>query len=276
MEQVNHSRRWIVLAAQVLAAIGRTGTRSSVRFFAPFGLGIELLGASIRGLVQGKLRRREILDQCFHVGVESVPVIVFSLCFLSFILITELSFHMRLVLRQDSLVPGFASLLLVREMGPVVTALLLCSRVGAGIAAEIGLMKHTEQLDALDLIGLEPRTFLGVPRLFACVFGTLALSILALGVGIGGGAWITSVKMGNPWEAFFQSLFLFARPRDFVCCCVKSSVFGGLFALISMTHGFRAEPGSTGIGEAATRSVVESSLWIIAADFALTYAFYAV
>jgi len=229
-----------------------------------------------RGLSRFELRGRETLNQMFLVGVESLPVILACLTFVSLMMITEFSFHMKLVLRQDSLVPAFSTLIMVRELGPVLTCLLLTSRVGAGIAAEVGTMRITEQLDALRLLSIDPVEYLVIPRWIACVFASMALSIIALGVAIVGGAFIAAFNLGYPLAQYFNTMFLFSRFDDFTKCLVKAAVFGTIMTFVALHHGFRCRRGSEGVGNASTAAVVQGSLLLIAADFVLTYLQYAV
>ncbi len=220
-------------------------------------------------------RFHQTTEQLFFVGVESVGVVVFSLGFVSLMLILEFSFHMKMVLRQDTLVPAFSTLLMVRELGPVVTALLLSSRVGAAFAAEIGVMKNTDQLDALELLGLNVFGFVVLPRCLASVVACVCLTVIAVATACVGGAWIAAAKLGYGSGEFFNTMFAFMRPIDAASSLVKAAVFGAMFSLISCFYGLRCKPGSQGIGGAATLAVVTSSVWIILADFVVTYLFYA-
>jgi len=235
----------------------------------------DVLLTLLMQVVRLKLRVRESLIQMYAVGVQSLPVIVFSLLFLTLMLVTEFSFHMKLVLRQDSLVPAFSTLLMIRELGPVVTSMLLTSRIGSAIATEIGTMKITDQIDALRLLSLEPVEFLTVPRLIGCIFGTVALTVIAIAVGVIGGAALAGVALGYHAAEYFNTMFLFTRESDFAGCLLKSFVFGVVIAIVASYHGLNCRPGSEGVGNAATNSVVHASMVIIIADFFLTYLLYA-
>jgi len=221
-----------------------------------------------------RFRWRQTIEQVYALGVQSLGVIAFSLTFISLMMILEFSFHMKIVLQQDSLVPAFSTLLMLRELGPVVTCLLLTSRVGAGIAAELGTMKVTEQMDALQLLSLDPIDYLVVPRWVACVISAVCLSVIAVAIAILGGAWIASVKLGYSTEEFFNTMFVFARFKDGMACLVKAAVFGSIVPLVASYHGLRCQPGSEGVGNAATAAVVQGSILIIIADFVVTYLMY--
>lgn len=227
-----------------------------------------------RQLFRLHFRVRQTIDQIYSVAVLSLPVVAFSLTFISLMLILEFSFHMKLVLQQDSLVPAFSTLLMIRELGPVVTCLLLTSRVGAAIGAELGSMKTTDQIDALQLLSIDPIEYLVIPRWIACVVACVSLSIIAVAIACVGGAWIASVKLGYEPGEFFNTMFVFARFRDGTACLIKAVVFGTLLPLVASFHGLRCKPGSEGVGNAATSAVVQGSILIIIADFVVTYLLY--
>lgn len=261
---------------RAVAPVERVGSRSLAFLAQAFDMMLLCVGAigmAFLQLLRGRLRVKETRDALYVVGVQSLPVILFSLSFLSLVMIAEFSFHMKLVLRQDSLVPSFSTLLILRELGPVVTALLLTSRAGASIAAEIGTMKLTDQLDALEMLGIDLLEYLMVPRWYACVVASICLSVIAFAVASIGGALMASIKLGYPIAQYMNTMFIFVRPVDLAISCLKAAIFGAIIPVIASYHGFNCERGSRGVGNAATRSVVQSSIWIIIADFALTFMF---
>ncbi len=235
---------------------------------------LRVFTALVRQIFFFRFRFRETIDQIYFIGVQSLPVVAFSLTFIALMMILEFSFHMKMVLQQDSLVPAFSTLLMLRELGPVVTCLLLTSRIGAGIGAELGSMKVSEQLDALQLLSLDPIDYLVVPRWVACVISCVCLSVIAVAIAILGGAWIASVKLGYSPSEFFNTMFVFARFKDGTACLIKAAVFGTILPIVASFHGFRCRPGSEGVGNAATSAVVQGSILIIIADFVVTYILY--
>lgn len=252
----------------------------TLQYFASTAEFLRLCGESVWVLLSRiftwRVRGRETLYQMYLMAVQSVPVIVFSLSFITIMLLVEFSFHMKLVLRQSSMVPAFSTVLMVRELGPTITGLLLASRIGAAIAAEIGSMKVTEQIDSLRLLSIDPVEYLTVPRWVASVFATVTLSVLALGVGILGGAGLATVSLGETAESYLNTMFVFTRYRDIWCCIAKAAIFGTIIPLVASHCGFRCRLGSEGVGNAATHAVVQSSLLIIIMDFVFTYLFYAI
>lgn len=228
---------------------------------------------SFKGALTPPYRGKDILQQLEFVGWQSLPVILFCLVFAAIVTIIESSFHMKLVVQNDSLVPGFAALLILRELGAVVSALLLTSRVGAGIAAEVGSMQVTEQIDALRMLGIDPVRFLVVPRLIACIVGGFLLSVIANLVCLYSAMVVCEVRLGYSAGAFLTSMRAFVEFRDLIFASIKGACFGALIPLVACYFGFRCRSGAEGVGLATTNSVVVASVGIIVMDFVLTYTF---
>jgi phospholipid/cholesterol/gamma-HCH transport system permease protein len=218
-------------------------------------------------------RTKDTLVQLEFVAWQSLPVILFCVCFAAGVTIIESSFHMKIVVQNDSLVPGFASLLILRELGVVVSSLLLTSRVGAGLAAEVGSMQITEQIDALRMLGIDPIRFLVVPRLVACILGGLILSLIANLVCLYCAMLVTEAKLGYSSGMFLTGMRAFVDFRDLIFAMIKGAVFGAVIPLVSCFFGFRCQSGAEGVGLATTNSVVVASVSIIILDFCLTYLF---
>ncbi len=218
-------------------------------------------------------RRKETAQQLYFVANGSIWIIVFCVCFAAVVTILESSFHMKLVIQNDSMVPGFASLLILRELGAVVTALLLTSRIGAGMAAEIGSMKVTEQIDALKMLGINPVRFLIVPRLIASTIGCVLLSIIANMVCIFAAMLVADQFLGYSNGMFLTAMRRFVHFQDIIFASIKALSFGFVIPLISCYFGFNCTSGADGVGRATTQSVVFSSIAIIFLDFVLSYTF---
>jgi len=218
-------------------------------------------------------RWKDIIVQLEFVSWQSLPVVLFCLCFAAIVTIMESSFHMKIVVQNDALVPGFAALLILRELGAVVSALLLTSRVGAGLAAEVGSMQITEQVDALRMLGIDPVRFLVVPRLIACTVGGMMLSIIANLCCLYAAMKVSELQLGYSSGAFITGMRAFVDFQDLVFASIKGACFGAVIPLISCFFGFRCQSGAEGVGLATTNSVVASSVAIIVLDFVLTYVF---
>ena len=204
---------------------------------------------------------------------KSLNIVVVCVAFAAAITILEASFHMKLVVHDDSLVPGFAAMLIVRELAVVVTSLLLAAKIGAGIAAEVGQMKISEQIDALRLLGIQPIGFLVIPRFIACLVGGAVLALVANVVCLFAALGVTVVELDQSINFFILGFRRFITFQDLIFSIIKGVAFCGLIPLISCYWGFRCEPGAAGVGRATTKSVVTSSIAIIVLDFILTCIF---
>lgn len=218
-------------------------------------------------------RFKETIQQLYFVANGSLWIIVFCVCFAAVVTILESSFHMKLVIQNDSMVPGFASLLILRELGAVVTALLLTSRVGAGIAAEVGSMKVTEQIDALKMLGIDPVNYLLIPRLVATTLGCMILCVVANMICIFAAMIVSDLILGYTPSMYLTAMNRFVEFKDIIFSIIKAMFFGMVIPLISCFFGFRCRSGADGVGSATTQSVVFASVAIIFLDFILSYTF---
>ena len=180
---------------------------------------------------------------------------------------------MKMIIHNDSMVPGFASMLILRELGAVVSSLLLTSRVGAGFAAEVGSMAVTEQIDAIRMLGIDPIKYIVVPRLVACTIGAAMLTILANIVCLYCAALVCEASLGFTLVLFKTAMTRFVGFQDLIFASIKGAVFGAVIPMISCFYGLRCKAGAEGVGIATTQSVVASSVAIIFLDFILTFIF---
>ncbi len=218
-------------------------------------------------------RKKQIFEQLHFVGYQSLFIICICVSFAAIVTVLESSFHMKLVVQSDSMVPGFSSILILRELGSVVTALLLTSRVGAGMAAELGSMKISEQIEALKLLGVNPYEYLVAPRFISSILGTVFLVAIANVVCLYASMLVSSSLLGMPGPLFWQTMNQFVGYKDFIFSLIKAAAFGSVIPLISCYYGFNTEMGAEGVGQATTQSVVVASVAIIVIDFILSYVF---
>ena len=211
----------------------------------------------------------EWLRQMVRVGVNSLPVVALTAMFTGMVMALQTyrgfeRFH------AESFVASVVSLSLTRELAPVLAALMIAGRVGSSLAAELGTMRVTEQIDALYAMATEPIQYLIVPRVGATTLMLPPLVACAGGVGIVGGYLVAVGLMGaNPvvyWEKTFQFLDL----NDVFSGLVKAAVFGLILSITGCTKGFFTSGGAEGVGSATTAAVVMSSLVILLSDFFLT------
>lgn len=234
---------------------------------------IHLIADTFMGLFQPPFRKKEFTQQLYFVGNRSLLVILFCVVFAAVVTILESSFHMKVVIQNDSMVPGFAAVLILRELGTVVMALLLASRVGAGYASEVGSMQITEQVDALKMLGIDPVQYLVVPRLLACVVGGVILTVLANMTCLLAAMLISQSYLGYTPSMFVSAMNRFVDFKDIIFAMIKGASFGAVIPLVACYFGFRCQQGAEGVGRATTNTVVVSSIAIIVIDFILSYTF---
>ena len=244
-----------------IAAVGR-GTLASIVAVGKAGY---LALDAVHALKQVKLWGPHLLVQMARIGVESVPIALFIATFTGIVLALQASYTF------TGAVPlYFVGVLvgktMVLELGPVLTGLALSGRVGANIAAEIGTMRVTEQIDALEALAYDPVAYLVVPRVLAGAIMFPMVVILANAVGITAG-WATSLvllDMSSP--AFMRGLRLFFEPFDVQFSMIKAVTFGITVTAVGSSFGFHAKGGAEGVGRAATGAVVISSMIILVLD----------
>ncbi len=232
-----------------------------------------LVRATLLGIFSPPFRAKNIFKQIYFVANGSALIVIFCVCFAAMVTILESSFHMKLVIQNDSMVPGFASMLILKELGAVVTALLLTSRVGAGMTAEIGIMQITEQIDALKMLGIEPIKYLVVPRLIAGIFAGVVLTVIANMTCIYCAMLVSKAYLGFTEGLFISAMIRFVHLSDLFQSAVKGFCFGAVIPLVSCYFGFKCKAGAEGVGSATTNSVVTTSIAIIIIDFLLSYMF---
>jgi phospholipid/cholesterol/gamma-HCH transport system permease protein len=234
---------------------------------------LSLVGQTGASLFSHGLRLREVIKYLDHLAFRSLNIIVICVSFAAAVTILEASYHMKLVLHDDSLVPGFASMLIVRELAVVVMSLLLAAKIGAGIAAEVGQMKISEQVDSLKLLGINPFNYLVLPRLVACLLAGILLALIANAVCLITAAAVTTVSLDQSLGFFSMVFRRFVLLQDLGFSLIKGALFCGAIPLISCYYGLICEPGANGVGRATTKNVVSSSITIIVLDFILTLVF---
>jgi phospholipid/cholesterol/gamma-HCH transport system permease protein len=215
------------------------------------------------------LELRNIVKQMEEVGVRSVPVVLVTAAFTGMVLALQ-SYTGFQRFGATSFVGTVVALSMTRELGPVFTGLMVSGRVGASIAAELGTMKVTEQIDALVTLATNPVKYLVVPRVVAATIVLPLLVVFADLVGILGGYFVSVYLLGaNPY-VYISKTYQFLLMKDIYTGLIKAAVFGTLIALISCHHGFVAEGGAEGVGRATTRAVVVSSMMVLISNYFMT------
>jgi phospholipid/cholesterol/gamma-HCH transport system permease protein len=211
---------------------------------------------------------RETSRQLFELGCRSVPLIAAS----GFAVGVVLSMHTRASLARfgaEALIPAGLAIALVRETGPLTAGLLLSGRIGAGIGAELGAMKVTEQIDALEASAVDSFRFLVVTRVVACVIALPILTTLMNVMGMLGGFAAETVLTGMPLATYFRQAFTPIEFSDIIPATLKTTVFGFIIGTVASYLGVTTSRGTEGVGQASTRSVVMASILLIAANVLL-------
>ncbi len=173
----------------------------------------------------------------------------------------------------EQVMPQIVALGIVRELGPVLAALMLAGRVSAAIAAEIGAMRATEQIDALATLSTDPYRYLIAPRLAAAIVSLPLLTAVADTLGIAGGWLVATATLDFDGRLYIRNTLDFLEPWDVISGLLKAAVFGLIVALMGCWHGFHAQGGARGVGRAATFAVVSAAVLIFAANYLLTGVF---
>lgn len=231
--------------------------------------GIGQVGAqTLYYMMRGRIRWREVIKQAYEIGNRSVVFITFTLGFLGMILVFQAGFQAQRITGDLQLLGGLFLQLLLREFAPTITALMIATRVGTGIAAEIGSMVVTEQVDAMRMSAAPPVEYLIVPRFLACSSMMVVLVIYAVLVCYVAGMF-TALYAFNLNPRTFVDLG-FVTWADVTVCLVKALAYGVAIPIVAGYTGLSTYGGSAGVGWATTRSVVNCSLTVVLLDFALS------
>jgi phospholipid/cholesterol/gamma-HCH transport system permease protein len=217
-------------------------------------------------------RWRETVDQMYKIGWQSQAVVVVTGAFTGMVFAAQIFWQFHKV-KMDTAVGPVVSVAMARELGPVLTALMVAGRVGAAIAAEVGTMKVTEQLDAMRSMGTAPVDYLAVPRFIALMVGLPLLTAESMFFGIFSGYFIGVHMCGIDQAYFLDHMYAFTSAKDVTSGLIKSVFFGIFIALVSTYKGFNADEGAEGVGRATTEAVVVSCLTVLIADFFLSVVF---
>ena len=231
---------------------------------------IGVSGLFLLRTICGPVRLRDLVRQLYMVGVLSFAIILVSGAFIGFVLGLQ-GFYTLSRFSAESALGQLVALSIVRELGPVVTALLFAGRAGSALTSEIGLMKATEQLSAMEMMGVDPMRRVIAPRFWAGQISMPILMFIFSATAIIGGYWVgvswLGVDGGSFWNNMQSSVDFY---NDIMNGFIKSIVFGFIITWIAVYQGFMCVPTSEGIAKATTRTVVYSSLAILGADFFLT------
>jgi phospholipid/cholesterol/gamma-HCH transport system permease protein len=241
-------------------------------FFHELGEVALLAGRTFRNFFRRPWERKIFVRQVEEIGARTLPVVALTAAFggLVFGLQTYLGFHRYIGPGSEAYGGPIISLGLTKELIPILVGVMVAGRVGSAMAAEIGSMRITEQIDALFTLGADPIRYLVVPRTAAAILMLPCLTLFGDFIGIVAGLFYNVVLRGVNSAVYLRNTLLYLELWDVLTGLLKAAVFGGLIALIGCSQGLRAEGGAEGVGRATTRAVVFQSISILAANFFLS------
>lgn len=231
---------------------------------------IFLAGQVAVHLLKKKIHRRNTLDQMATVGPDSMTIALITAGFVGMVFTIQVAREF-IYFGAGTAVGGVLAIALSRELAPVLTAVVLAGRVGSAMAAEIGTMRVTEQIDALYVLKTDPIDYLVIPRVLACSLMLPILTILSLITGMAGGLLIATNLYDIPQSVFLNSVRNFLNLWDLTAAIIKSIVFGGLIATIGCSWGLTTTGGAKGVGQSTTTAVVTAILAIFIVNFFLSW-----
>ena len=252
-----------------LAAVGRAviGACRATGRLALFGL------TGLSHVVRPPFYARLFLRALVEIGYFSLPVVALTAVFTGMVLALQ-SYTGFSRYSAESAIPNIVVLSITRELGPVLAGLMVAGRIGAAMAAELGTMRVTDQIDALTTLSTNPMKYLVAPRLLAGIVALPALVVVADILGVLGGFIVSTLKLGFNDTTYLEHTLNFMQTGDVVSGLVKASVFGFIITLMGCYQGYNSRGGAQGVGAATTAAVVSASILILAFDYVLTELFF--
>ncbi len=259
----------MILLIQPVRTVGRKLIHASHSA----GKDLILLGRTALWLRSAWTKRHDILVQAYVAAIESLAVTVVVASFMGMILALQAGLGLARFGQQD-LIAALVSVAMAREMAPFITALILAANVGSSMAAEIGTMAVSEEVEALEVMSIDPVRFLVMPRVVALTIATPMLTVVSNLVGNVGAAIVAFFQIGVTFQAYYQNAIEFIDLKDIYTGLFKAMVFGCVIATVGCGQGLRATGGAIGVGQATRTSVIVSFLQIIILGYFLTSLFY--
>jgi phospholipid/cholesterol/gamma-HCH transport system permease protein len=242
--------------------------KRTLEFFREIGEITILLLGIIRSFRMIRKSRALIFFQMEHIGVNSLPLVLIIAIFTGAVAAWQAAYQLKGI-APLSFLGGATSRAIITELGPVLTGIVIAGRVGASIAAELGTMKVTEQIDALETMAISPVRYLAMPRFLGAVFMMPVLVIFANVIAVLGAFVVSNYSLGVSFAVFFESVNRFFTFPDFVAGLIKAVFFGGVTSLLGCHIGFKTEGGAEGVGLSTIRSFVLSAALILILDYIL-------
>ena len=242
--------------------------RVAVELVSEVGYSGTLLWRSLRATRELRSSLPLVMEQARRIGVESLPLVIITSVFTGAVTAVQAAYQLKDFVPKIYLGTAIYKSVVI-ELGPVLTALVVGGRVSASIAAELGTMRVTEQIDAMDAMAIDPVRYLTMPRIVAALVMLPVLTVFADILAIGGGFFVSNASLDISPQTFIEGMKLFFFPRDVFGGLIKATVFGGIIALMGCSAGLRTSGGAVGVGGSATRAVVASCVLILMSDYVL-------
>ena len=252
------------------AAAGLFGTigRVAIELVTEVGFASILLWRALLSLRKFGRSVPLVMEQARRIGVESLPLVIIASIFTGAVTAVQAAYQLKDFVPKIYLGTAIYKSVVI-ELGPVLTALVVGGRVSASFAAELGTMRVTEQIDAMDAMAIDPIRYLTMPRIVAALVMLPVLTVFADVLAIGGGFFVANASLDLSPKIFIEGMKLHFFPRDILGGLIKAFVFGGIISLMGCAAGFRTVGGAVGVGAAATRAVVTSCVLILVSDYVL-------
>lgn len=231
---------------------------------------------SLEYILQGKLNIGNTSVQIVQAGIGSLFIVSITAIFIGLAMSTHLAKELSIRFGAQNLVGGIIGMAFIREIGPIITSIVVAGRVGAAVSAEIGSMKTSEQIDALSVLGINPIQFLVTPRLVASAIVSPLLTVFSCFLAIISGMFVTNHMVNISYSEYLDSVRLFVTIKDVLVMMFKAIVFGGIISILANTTGLQVQGGAEAVGKAATKTVVWSIIWVFIVNYLITSLFYGI
>ena len=239
------------------------------QFFEGAGELASFTGRTFKESMTPPYEFRELFRQCYDIGINSLPLVVITAFILGLVLVMQ-SRPTMVQFGAGAYLPAMSSISVVREIGPLITALICAGKIGSGISAELGSMKVTEQIDAMEVSGADPFKYLVATRIIATTLMMPVLTVYADAIALLGSFTGANIKGVINFGFYFNRVFDALRFTDIVPSFTKTFIFGFAIGLVGCTKGYNSKKGTEGVGKAANTSVVVSMLSVILIDMVVT------
>ncbi len=240
------------------------------------GAGALMLKSVLFWFFRARLEGKEVVKQAVKIGVDSVTVTALTSFFTGMVLALQMGYSMKNLFNEPMYIGTMVAFSMLKELGPVLTSIVVAGRAGAVVTAEIGTMKVTEQIDALYTLGTNPTRYLLVPRYIAFLVMLPLLTVFADFIGVIGGCIVGYVKLGVPVSVYKSDILTYLTISDFMHGFIKTYFFAFMIATVSCYKGLTTKGGAEGVGKSTTEAVVTSMVLVMVMDYFISAALVAV